>query len=320
MAISFVPVVIQTVASKSWSATPPSWAEVDVSAYVPADANGVVCIYTGNTGTAVGFHLRQKGSTDNRSGRASGRRQLGVICGIDANKKFEYLTYDNCTIRLIGYTLPDGVTHFANGVDVSPVAGAWTDVDLSVLCPGAIGIILECYVDGAGLNHEIGARMKGSTDNNTQDSYGHNCYSFVVGCDGSQVIQLHREDNTVTWYVTGYIINGCFFFTNAEDYTPAVLSTEEVKVLKDQYGTLYASMGFFEITDGASLSIRRQGETQPTNVGVGGSSAHQGYFANASDIKRRMLIYTEGAATKFYLLGYALGGKTSGKLLSRRIF
>lgn len=194
-----------------------AWREIDVSAYIPEGATGVILHPVFATAGANAFGLRKKGSTDNRIQQAA-LQQFGAMIGVDNDRKFECYHGDpNLTLYLVGYTGP-GVTFFDNAYNKSIAdidVNAWKDVDCSVECPNAIGIIIEVILASGGARR-YGLRKKGSSDDRHEGLIDEHNWA-VVGCDGSQVFQGYINLNTVDFYVVGYITEGASFKTNATD-------------------------------------------------------------------------------------------------------
>ena len=188
--------------------TPPvtgSWQKVTVPG-LPGWATGVVLHLINNKEAqeALDIGLRKNGSIDDRHDAMGHWEHFGAMVGVDGGGTFEaYLEHPDQQIRLIGYTGP-GVTFFTNAYHYDQGWG-WYDLDLSVICPGAIGVILE---------GEGSARMKGSTDSRLNT--GAYRYWIITGCDENQVIQTHGEV-----YLVGYITDGAIFFRDGLDISLA---------------------------------------------------------------------------------------------------
>ena len=213
--------------------TGPAWADLDVSAYVPIGATGVI-LHVVKVDPASSFtaSFRKKGSTDDfhldNHTRAGCHKWLMV--GLDENRVFQYYANiaEDIKFYLVGYT-GTGVVFFDNFVNkVLGVNNAWTDIDLSSECPGAIGIIVN-FQNHSGANiYKWGCRQKGSTD----DRRGTGCYALessqylsVIACNSSQVIQGWYQSANIKIYVVGYITKGAVFNTDGEDVTPASTGT-----------------------------------------------------------------------------------------------
>ncbi len=81
-----------------------SWQDVDVSAYVPTDATGVIIQAYNSGATNYALGLRKKGSTDNRTQDLPGSRQTWGYTGLDASRVFQaYIGSTAFKLKLLGY-------------------------------------------------------------------------------------------------------------------------------------------------------------------------------------------------------------------------
>ena len=194
-----------------------SWEDVDVSAHIPVGATGVILHVVNKASApqqACNYGLRKNGSTDDHPNRSTNvYEHFWAAIGVDANRVFECYVEatDKFEIWLEGYTAA-GVTFFDNGIHQDGPGTVWADWDLSVSCPGAVGIILE--VTGKAMSY--GAQCKGSADNRFAKGYH---YFAVVKCDASQVIEIYGNQYFVDLYVVGYITDGVTLFTDLPDYS-----------------------------------------------------------------------------------------------------
>ncbi len=192
-----------------------SWQDVNVSAYVPSGATGVL-LHLANThaSTEYALGLRKNGSTDNRYPNLVYTAHLWAAIGIDTNRIFEaYIgstTYID--IYLVGYTM-SGVTFFTNAYDKTPSSDeVWTDINCATEAPNAIGLIFEDYKTSG---HRVGFRKNGSSDNR----YAYSYYRLwaIIGCDTSQVCEAYVDIDYADIFLIGYITDDCTFNTNATD-------------------------------------------------------------------------------------------------------
>lgn len=201
------------------------WTDVDVSAYIPTGATGVM-LHIENTaaaGNAIG--VRKKGSTDNRTQLLSDYFQIYPIIGVDENRKFQVYRGSNIKVYLLGYTAT-GVVFFDNAYDKTVANhSVWETIDCSAECPGAIGIIVEVTSVG----REFGLRHFDSTDDRLALCSNHAW--AIIGCDASQRIKGYVWFSlpSVYFHIVGYVTQGAVFKTNGVDksLTP-VLTWEEI--------------------------------------------------------------------------------------------
>jgi len=217
------------------------WQDVNVSAYVPSGATGVVVhIENINTSSASYFGIRKNGSTDNRYPDFSSNAHQWALVGVDSNRVFEiYLQYySDWHIYLVGYTM-SGVTFFTNAYNKSLTATAvWTDINCATEAPNAIGLIWELYSTSG---YQYGLRKNGSSD----DRYTHVYRRAwpVIGCDASQICEGKIENTDVDFFLIGYITDGCTFNTNATDVSLGTTgSWIDLSALPSG-----ANMGFIEV-------------------------------------------------------------------------
>jgi hypothetical protein len=238
--------------------TTDSWEDVDVSAWVPAGATGVI-LQEVNPDPADRFEygVRNNGSTDTWMNQNEQSRQDSLsfhIIGVDANRIFEVYT-GSTVVRtyLLGYTM-EGVTFFVNAVDKSiSTTGSWTDIDISAdtgadTAIGAVFVVKETERAG----HDVALRMKGSSD----DLYGGidkgDAAAAIIGVDANEICQMKIDSTFVDLYLVGYVTDGAVFFTNAVD---KATSTYGSYVAVDITGDIGA-----DDANGAILALKSSGE------------------------------------------------------------
>jgi len=241
--------------------TASAWTDVDVSAYVPAGATGVIlhCVNT-HASNNYALGLRKNGSTDARTTSITSNAHCWAAIGVDANRIFEaYIgntTYID--IYLVGYTV-SGVTFFTNAYDKSKTTlTTWEDIDCSTEAPSAIGLIFE--VKGSTAAYAMGLRTNGSTDNRTASTLYHDTFGVIIGCDASQICEGYIENVAVDFFLVGYITDGCTFNTNATDVSLATTATWlDLTALPAT-----ANMGFIEVTSGGAYNygLRKNGSAE----------------------------------------------------------
>jgi len=193
-----------------------SWTDVNVDAYAPSGATGVILHITNTGYTSYALGLRKNGSTDNRKHPMSDTTHCWAMMGIDANRIFEAYVGTSITLYLVGYTTA-GVTFFTNAYNKNPAsAGSWQDVNCSAQCPNAVGLIFEVV---SLYQYQFGFRKNGSTDDRKVQVYsGHDCFTVVIGCDASQICEIYFQSlNYQGARLVGYITDGAEFHTNAVD-------------------------------------------------------------------------------------------------------
>lgn len=193
------------------------------------------------SGYDLGF--RPKGSTSDITQRQTSLAQQWCVVGVNENIEAEAYTGNwlQTGFFLEGYVTSGGVTIFPNPVEVTPPGHeVWSTVDLSLLCPEAIGILAE--ITNYPYNNYSGIRKTGSTDNRT--NYMAHVWA-LIGCNGTQLIDFYTSDSPFRnshLYIYGYITNYASFYTNALDKSPSTPATwEHIRVKKP------SNLAFFEI-------------------------------------------------------------------------
>jgi len=237
------------------------WIDVDVSAYVPAGATGVILHFVNTAGAynhATG--LRKKGSTDARTAELDYLSHCWAAIGIDANRIFQAYVADkdDIDIYLVGYTT-SGVTFFTNAYDKSLLTtGSWQEIDCSTEAPNAIGLIFEMVGDPVN-EYYVGLRKNGSTDDRKESNWGHNTITAIIGCDGAQKCQGYIADLDQDFFLVGYITDGCIFNTNATEISlSTTASWLDLAAIQD------AVMGFIEVHSSYNYNygLRKNGSNE----------------------------------------------------------
>jgi hypothetical protein len=258
MAQTFFPVTVVEVSPGTASA----WTDVDVSAYVPSGATGVILHYVNTSSTTTyALGLRKNGSTDARTQGLYYGAHCWAAIGIDASRIFEAYIGDTTyiDIYLVGYTM-SGVTFFTNAYDKSLTAtAAWTDISCVTEAPSAVGLIFEVVGTSASV-YAMGFRKNGSTDNRTANAYYHDTFGVIIGCDASQICEGYIGNVAVDFFLVGYITDGCTFNTNATDVSLSTTATWlDLTALPAT-----ANMGFIEVNTATTYNygLRKNGSAE----------------------------------------------------------
>lgn len=194
-----------------------SWQDVDVSANIPSGATGVILHCVNPTGDdTLDIGLRKNGSSDVRQSDINNDSHYWAMIGVDGSRIFEaYVGSTSLEIWITGYTTAEAV-FLTNGVDKEPSQGSWLDQDCSTDAPDAIGLIFEVFTNVR--SDGVGFRKNGSSDNRGT-LYGiWKKFWAIIGCDGSQIVEVFVANNTTaTVFLVGYITSGVTFNTNATD-------------------------------------------------------------------------------------------------------
>ncbi|MFQ5908897.1 MAG: hypothetical protein ACE5JE_08770 [Thermoplasmata archaeon] len=284
--------------------TASTWVDVDVSAYVPSGATGVILHVVNNAGGDVVYGLRKPLSTDNRLELTYPNSHLWAMIGINETQIFQANVADitGMDLWLTGYTT-SGVTFFTNAVDKSlGSTGSWVDIDISgdTGADTAIGAIVE--IDGA-WTEDFGLRMKGSSDNRV--AHGRHTWA-IVGVDGGEVFQGNITATTIDFFVVGYVTSGATFFTNAVDKSlTSTGSWLEIDISGDT-GSNTANGAFLEVNSGQSndYGLRKNGSSE--NILNRGAFSNWGFVE--VDANETLEGQIANLASDFYLVGYSLSG------------
>lgn len=298
--------------------TPPvktSWETVDVSAYVPLGATGVI-LHIDNTAGSDNIGLRHIGSADNIIS-VIGDHLWGAV-GLDANRQFQcYVNGVATMVYLNGYTM-GGITFLTNGVDITPAQDVWTTVNVAATAPNALGVILEVWQDPVGIGpagtNMMGARMHGSTDDLKKKDIAHGW--VIVGCDSSQQIDIYNGSNFPNpehyhFNVVGYITAGATFFANGVEKS-AGLPIAAWTDIDCAASAPNAAMLFFNVWDTSAANwafgLRENGSAE--NIYSGGGTQHV-WSMVACDSNQIVEGKIANALVDFYLIGYG-GAAPSG--------
>lgn len=280
-----------------------SWKDMDVSAYIPAGATGVI-LHIEKIGANERFiGLRKKGSTDDRHDRMFPDSHLWAMTGVDENRIFQYYVeaFPEAKIWLVGYTAT-GVVFFDNAYEKVPGGfDSWQDIDVSAECPGAIGVIVELVAPNA----EAAVRQNGSGDDWLSMMVDKHIWA-ITGCDGSQIFETLLYDASAHLYIIGYVTQGAVFKTNIVDKTPGTIDTWiETDCSADAPS---AVMIFFlaEMWGGNSYGARKHGSTEDiTRDAV----SYRAYAFVACDSGQKVDLYSHALYMADYvtlgIIGYA---------------
>lgn len=235
--LASIPVKAQTFESNGFNflsaavdvtpATSGSWQTVNVAAYVPEGATGVILKYALTTVATTIVSVRCMGSSDSFLGRLEQIQRM-LFVKVDSQRRFEAYIGSTAGVKLylVGYCGSE-VTFFTNMVDVSPTStGSWVDVDVSsYVGTGATGVICMLYNAG-GSTASGGIRADGSSDTFTYTTLAlNNHYTYMLAGVVNGVFEANIQGSAVHVMLVGYTSGRTTFFTNAYNITPASTST-----------------------------------------------------------------------------------------------
>lgn len=221
--------------------------------------NAVVAfLQTVNRGNADNIGLRPVDSTHNEFDWQNLTSHQWAPVALDSDNNFEiYLTNRlQWDIWLMGYATSDAVVMFPDPIDKTPLAGnAWIEIDLSVECPNAIGILSEVIRDG--VSDPSGIRKHNSTDNRLTDMR-HDWP--IIGCDSAQKIDFYPAQIGPIigkLYITGYIKQFASLHTNAPDESLGIITSYQTITLAP--GPSLAFLEVFAPLVAADMALRAVG-------------------------------------------------------------
>lgn len=281
-----------------------SWQDVDLSAYVPSTATGVILhFYNSNPSTYPRMGWRKNGSSDNRFNSVTGH--FGTAVGIDGSGICELkIEDDRGHVYLIGY-LESEAAFFVNSPDKSLVAtSTWTDIDISGDTgeDTAIGAFFEAFVDSVGHNYSL--RKNGSTDDRTGLSL-YRIGATTIGVDGSEICEGYIDHIDMDFFLNGYIKTKAVFNTNATDVSIGTIDTWlDLATLPDNspVGGIYEITTLDAYNDTYGLRANGSSETLITKT-----CPRNAWNIVACDSSRLIEGYINDLDTKFYLTGYLQG-------------
>ena len=190
--------------------------DIDVSAYVPAGAEGVVLEIVNPDGAEYDYCVRKNGSSDDfyNGGGGRGIEPTGwtiQAIGVDVDRIFE-AAMENAAVEIyiVGY-VPDGCGEFfTNAVNKSTESGDIEDVDISGDIDGGTAKI-AFFVAGIthGVSDRFALRENGSTDNFRvdRDMYSEAVRGACMSVDVNEVLEQYCEwiGLTISLYLVGCI-------------------------------------------------------------------------------------------------------------------
>jgi len=219
-----------------------SYQTIDVSAYVSADARGVILAgCSQSTSSLYSWDIRCKGSTDAIYIDTVGRSTLWMTIGIDGDKCFEAKLENNTfKIYLLGY-VEDEVDMFVNGVSISlGTTGSYQDIDISAhTTEVAIAAILQIWSVAGTDNFKV--RPNGSTtDPPLSGASLKSQGSFTIGVDEDEIFEGYIAHTDVKFLLNGYYKSGAVFNVNPTTiYAVAGAQWSSTEVISGYYSELW---------------------------------------------------------------------------------
>jgi len=187
-----------------------TWVNVDISAFVPAGAQGAILEII-NTHPSSGLSAVARGVEDTReympdgnSQKIPGRSHRWQVVKIDSNLEIQLYVENtsDIVVNLLGHTLGTDPVFYSSPPDITPgTTGSWTTVDVSSnVTTDTMGVVL--LIDGTANEASYGIRETGSTFSSTArtvSAEGNTMYA--VGIDSSGQFDIYLDDASINVYL-----------------------------------------------------------------------------------------------------------------------
>ncbi|NQW22663.1 MAG: hypothetical protein HQ475_04365 [SAR202 cluster bacterium] len=200
-----------TVPSDITPGTTAAWTTVDVSAYVDADADGVILLIDNIENTARNYGIREVGSSFSTTTRKSGPYENTMyMVGIDGSNQFDaYIENSNVKVYLVGQT-KGSVVYYTDDVAVTdPTLGSWQQLDADInvapaVSSDAVGLLFWAENTDAAVDYRASFRDGDSTDDWNGDIQRDTHLQAAVGLTTANVWDEFIEHAAINVSVAGY--------------------------------------------------------------------------------------------------------------------
>lgn len=183
------------------------WTTADVSAFVHADADGVILFIASTQDDDRDYGVREVGSSFSTTNRdLENRSSTMYLVGIDANDQFEvyHTDFDDVKFYLVGQTR-GSVVYYSDDLAVSdPATGSFQEIDADTYAVPAVANGLILRVTSASNDRISGLRHGDSTDTWTPDVGGDTHIQAAIGINDSNVWDEYIEDAEVDVTIAAY--------------------------------------------------------------------------------------------------------------------
>jgi hypothetical protein len=193
------------------------WADVDLSAYIPAGATGaMLTVINTSTTTARTAGARKNGSTTNTSATLLAEKISCFYVGVDENRVVELYRNTDLVYYVHAYCGSEAV-FFTDPATRYPTTGnTWMTATLTESGGDTAQAAFLQFV-----GESAGFRRNGDTF-----SYASACYGpvgVICALDGSEQFQYLTEDPSVPIYIHGYLKSGVTAYSDPsnQNFTPA---------------------------------------------------------------------------------------------------
>jgi hypothetical protein len=187
--------------------TEDEWTIADVSAFVDADADGVILFILSTQDDDRIYGVREIGSSFSTiTMDLENRSSTMYLVGIDANDQFEvyHEDFDDVKFYLVGQT-KGSVVYYSDDLAVSdPVTGSFQEIDADSYSVPAVANGLILRITSTGDDRISGLRHGDSTDTWTPDVGGGTHIHAAIGINDSNVWDEYIEDAEVDVTIAAY--------------------------------------------------------------------------------------------------------------------
>jgi len=187
--------------------TEDEWTIADVSAFVDADADGVILFILSTQDDDRIYGVREIGSSFSTiTMDLENRSSTMYLVGIDANDQFEvyHEDFDEVKFYLVGQT-KGSVVYYSDDLAVSdPVTGSFQEIDADSYSVPAVANGLILRITSTGDDRISGLRHGDSTDTWTPDVGGGTHIHAAIGINDSNVWDEYIEDAEVDVTIAAY--------------------------------------------------------------------------------------------------------------------
>ena len=187
--------------------TEDEWTNADVSAFVDADADGVILFILSTQDDDRDYGVLEIGSSFSTiTTDLENRSSTMYVVGIDDNDQFEvyHEDYDDVKFYLVGQT-KGSVVYYSDDLAVAdPATGSFQEIDADTYSVPAVANGLILRVTSTGDDRISGIRRGDSTDTWTPDVGGGTHIQAAIGINDSNVWDEYIEDAEVDVTIAAY--------------------------------------------------------------------------------------------------------------------
>lgn len=248
-----------------------SWQNVDVSAYIPAGATGVIVELSDTEEIGKKMGTRHPDSVQDFSTRTEAfliGGHIYQICGVNSSRVFQaYIEDAYCEVWLVGYT-DASVVLFTDMTEYAAGVGTFVDNNVADIVSGdATGIICQFLLKEGAPQYNGVIRKKGSTDDESGKDLIKGPVDALCGLSDSKIFQARVSDADLEIWVKGYTKPPVEFFTNVIKKGPVIQEAvwEEINCLADVGGgvggLILELVNFNNSAQSTRVVIRRKGSS-----------------------------------------------------------